>query len=302
MNLGQLEYLIETVKHGSFAKAAQNLYVTPQAISKSIGELEKELSVTLLEKSGRGITPTSLAVQLALRAKEPLQAFNEFTQFAESQSRGDTDFGSISLGIASTQYRGEFYTLPDFDTFLKQYPRIALKPMLFSNESCMAALQQGIIDAAILLGQIDQPGFTNRKLLSFVPQLAVSKKFFPVSGAELALKQLNGLTVAMPSDIRFTYSKFKAKLDEQNISVQFENIPPSMKSQRNFINSGGAILVAEHAELVGLFPEIEAIPFIDEDRFSLSIYLAYPDKHDPSPMPKLETYLRSTSRRISKHI
>ena len=61
MDIGQLEYLVEVAEQGSYAKAARRLYVTPQAISKSLGDLEKELNVRLLDKVGRRVCLTEFA-------------------------------------------------------------------------------------------------------------------------------------------------------------------------------------------------------------------------------------------------
>ena len=48
---GRLETLIKVAESGSFTKAADALYVTPTAVMKQINALEKELSVTLFERT-----------------------------------------------------------------------------------------------------------------------------------------------------------------------------------------------------------------------------------------------------------
>ena len=51
MNIKQVRYYVEAVSKGSLSAAAKDMYVTVQAISKAIVNLEKELDCDLLELS-----------------------------------------------------------------------------------------------------------------------------------------------------------------------------------------------------------------------------------------------------------
>lgn len=53
MNFNQLSYLVEAARLGSFSMAATQLYVTPQTVSKALGEFEDELGITLFVRNGR---------------------------------------------------------------------------------------------------------------------------------------------------------------------------------------------------------------------------------------------------------
>ena len=58
MTLEQLTYLIELSRHHSISEAADALYITQSALSMSLGTLEKELGLTLFDRSNKGISPT----------------------------------------------------------------------------------------------------------------------------------------------------------------------------------------------------------------------------------------------------
>lgn len=64
MNIVYLEYFVAAVRVNSFKQAAGKLFVTPQAVSKGIGSLEKELGITLFEKDGRGVKATGAALAI----------------------------------------------------------------------------------------------------------------------------------------------------------------------------------------------------------------------------------------------
>ena len=67
MNQRQLKYFLEVYSTKSISKAAANLFVTPQGISKTIAALEKELNVSLFEHHHNRITPTKDAARLSVR-------------------------------------------------------------------------------------------------------------------------------------------------------------------------------------------------------------------------------------------
>ena len=50
---------------GSIHKAADELYISPQSMSKRLQRLEEELGQTLFDRSPSGLTPTPHAHQLA---------------------------------------------------------------------------------------------------------------------------------------------------------------------------------------------------------------------------------------------
>lgn len=59
MTLQQLKYVYMVEKYGSFSKAAQKLYVSQPGVSNLVQALEKELGITIFDRSSTGITITS---------------------------------------------------------------------------------------------------------------------------------------------------------------------------------------------------------------------------------------------------
>ncbi|MEN1988154.1 LysR family transcriptional regulator [Paenibacillus hubeiensis] len=87
MNLEQLEYVVEIAKTQSFSAASEHLHVTQSAISQSVHRLEKELGMTLFERSRQGTHPTSEGKQFIAKALDILQRIDELKSLnAESSS------------------------------------------------------------------------------------------------------------------------------------------------------------------------------------------------------------------------
>ena len=59
-------------RHGSYSEAARELHVTHSAVSQRIRQLEEELGLTLLERRGNRMVPTSSGLRLQAGVKSAL--------------------------------------------------------------------------------------------------------------------------------------------------------------------------------------------------------------------------------------
>ena len=64
MSPRQLKYFLEIYNQRSIKKAAEKLIISPQAVSKTIKEIEEELQVTLFIRGKKSLEPTTEAVFL----------------------------------------------------------------------------------------------------------------------------------------------------------------------------------------------------------------------------------------------
>ncbi|GAB4100199.1 LysR family transcriptional regulator [Sinomonas halotolerans] len=67
-----LTTLLEVVRQGSFAAAAERLGYTPSAVSQQMAALERETGVALFQRSARSIVPTEAAVVMTRHAAKVL--------------------------------------------------------------------------------------------------------------------------------------------------------------------------------------------------------------------------------------
>ena len=70
MTLTQLNYIITIAETKSINKAAEQLYVSQPSLTSSVQELEKELGITLFNRSGRGVTLTNDGAEFLLYARQ----------------------------------------------------------------------------------------------------------------------------------------------------------------------------------------------------------------------------------------
>jgi DNA-binding transcriptional LysR family regulator len=97
MELRQLKYFLLIAEEKSIARAAKKAFVSQQALSKSIQNLEKELCCTLFERSSTGASLTPLGMTLQKRAKQIIELID--LTLSELNAQGDGNKKTLYLGI-----------------------------------------------------------------------------------------------------------------------------------------------------------------------------------------------------------
>ena len=90
----QLRYLLELDKTNSFHKCAENLFLSQPAISLSIRNLEKELGVTLFERTPAGVFPTEIGKKVIAQARTVMHSLNDIYVICDNHQ---LDSGIIQL-------------------------------------------------------------------------------------------------------------------------------------------------------------------------------------------------------------
>ena len=92
MKLSQLQHLVAIVKHGSLRAAARHLDVPQPVLTRSIGQLEKELGGALFTRETKGMALTPVGRLFHTRASaivhESQRAGEEFAHSLGNE-RGD---------------------------------------------------------------------------------------------------------------------------------------------------------------------------------------------------------------------
>jgi DNA-binding transcriptional LysR family regulator len=134
------------VEHGSFARAAANLGVSPSALSQTIRGLETRLGVRLLNRTTRSVAPTDAGTRLLERL---LPAMGEFdAAVADVKAVSGTPSGMLRINCPRT---AAIHVLgPLIGAFLKAYPEITLDIV---TEEKLVDIVAGRFDAGIRLGE-----------------------------------------------------------------------------------------------------------------------------------------------------
>ena len=96
---GRLETFVKVAECGSFTKAADALFVTPTAVMKQINALEKELSVTLFDRTNQGLRITKPGESFLQDARYILEYTERAVQKAREIEEGENR-KSIRIGTS----------------------------------------------------------------------------------------------------------------------------------------------------------------------------------------------------------
>ena len=80
MTLQQLHYVITIAEVGSMNKASEILYVAQPSLTSAIKELEKEIDITIFNRSKRGVTLTNDGAEFLLYAKQLYAQYMALTE------------------------------------------------------------------------------------------------------------------------------------------------------------------------------------------------------------------------------
>lgn len=101
MELRQLRSLIAVIDCGGFRAAASAEHVAQPAMTRHVQMLERELGVTLFERSGRGVAPTPTARQLYDAVKPHVIALDEAAAVVRTGSASLVRIGYIAPAVVS---------------------------------------------------------------------------------------------------------------------------------------------------------------------------------------------------------
>lgn len=185
--LTAMETFVCVVESGTFSAAARILSVGQPAVSKTIALLEERLSVRLLLRSTRGLTPTEAGQAFYARAKRAIEEAAE----AEIAARGAGTMLTGRLRVCAAVTFARLHIVPSIGRFLETHPELNIDLIL--DDRNVDLLEEGI-DIALRMGHLEDSAMTARKI-GEVPRLVVGTPTYfkragvPASPAELASHQ-----------------------------------------------------------------------------------------------------------------
>lgn len=107
IEIKQLQFFVACVEEGSFSRAAEVLYTSQPNVSKVVREMEQELGLSLFERGGRGVVPSSDGKTLYQYALEMLAKERNISNLVKSHRQD-------SLRICFNHSRSMAQILTDF--------------------------------------------------------------------------------------------------------------------------------------------------------------------------------------------
>ncbi len=170
-----LRFFATLMKEGSMAAAAQQMGITPPAVSRRLAQLEHRLGVRLLHRTTRRISLTpegDMYLQDGARILGELEALEHAVTGAQSSPRG-------LLRLAATLGFGRTHIAPALSAFAREYPEVEVQ--LHLTDRPVNLVEQGF-DAAIRFGDLPDSRLTARQLMPNARVLCASPMYLATAG------------------------------------------------------------------------------------------------------------------------
>ncbi len=173
--LASVRAFVNVVDLGSFAEAGRKLRLSRSAISKYVGDLERDLGVQLLNRTTRQVSPTETGqayYERALGVLADLDAADQAATQLQSTPRGllrvnaPMSFGTIKLG-------------PVIADFMERYPDMQIQLVLTDEQ--VDPVQEGL-DVTLRIAELEPSSLIARKLADIDRVVCASPGYFKKHG------------------------------------------------------------------------------------------------------------------------
>lgn len=102
MRLEQLKYLVDIAQSKSISKTAEKFFLSSQAVSKSIKQLEQELDTDLLVRTSMGVALTKVGEEIVVQAKRMLEEEQKMNQIIMTHKSQKKEEQTLPIRLCST--------------------------------------------------------------------------------------------------------------------------------------------------------------------------------------------------------
>lgn len=165
MDIRQLNALVAVVDHGTFSAAAKALHTVQSNVSTHIARIERELGISLIDRSTGILTEEGhVVVARARRVQAELEAIR-----LDVTALRDEVAGVVRAGVIGTTGR---WLLPRLlDAVAANHPRVRVQIVDATTTSLLPQVVAGSLDVAIVNLPVDHPDIVVEPLFVEEPML-----------------------------------------------------------------------------------------------------------------------------------
>ncbi|MFM7024807.1 MAG: LysR substrate-binding domain-containing protein [Limnohabitans sp.] len=272
--LAALQAFETIARRKSFALAAEELHLTPSAVSHQVAKLEGLLGVRLFERSARGVEMTPAGQQYLQRVASALGAINAAT---EDLRHGVQD----TLYVHSSPSFASLWLMPRIARFTELHPHISL---VLSASHVHSDFQLGQMDIDIRYGLPNWPHLEVEPIFTERIQPLASPEFIrqhalhePIDLLCVPLIQSSVNVVQWPD----WFARFCSEQRPERMGLRFDR---AMMSLDAAVQKLGVAL--ESASIGQSLIASGKLQPVFEDRLSLEVqahFMVYPARHASRP-------------------
>ncbi len=272
MNIKQVGYYVETVEKGSLSAAAKELYVTVQAISKAVSNLESELGCDLLERNSRGVRPTAFGRAFYRKAVRAIDSFRELESFARTYRSFEDRSGHLRLGLNTPPFHGNEQMRENIAQFIESQIGVKTAVPLAQGDQGLVDLRAGRLDALITVGMFRHEDVVC-EIIGTVAPAAMLHRGHPLAGKRvLSLGDIAPYPVANPrwfSDFSNTIASIY-----QERAPQLRFVDVDVTGFKAHLQDDDGVVITTGIEALGkMIDDIVLVPIAADDSIAVPICL-----------------------------
>lgn len=288
MEKNQLIYVIETARLGSITKAADYLHISQPSLSNQIIHLEKELGISLFERTRKRVYLTNAGKAFVHEAKAIVNGFISLEQLMKEYASKNA--GSLRIGALSTMCS---LKIPEMiQQFQQQYNNVSISLLESGSTTLLNSLIHDEIDVAfaVLNPSLSYDKITRIQIFSSDIYVAINKKNPLSKKSFFTLEDLSSIPLISSTEDFNLFSIILSLMKDKNISYTITNECNQVDSCLSLVDKNlGVTFCTRITAMYFKYHDVCLIPFVPA--LTRDIYLIY--KKNPDYYPLLKAFISS---------
>lgn len=274
MDLRQLEYFCAAADAGSFSAAAKAVYVAQQTLSASVASLEQGWGLPLFHRRRSGIELTEFGEAVLPRCRTLIEEAHSVQAFAETYKEAAAQTVTFAYATASLQQEGGHLSLSGVAQFREEHPEVDMRIFELTSDACLAAITEGEVDLAFVVGHPDPSRYEFAKLVDAHLLVALPEDHPLTEKEALSFRDMDGIPIFPTPDLKDTYRYIVAGFEHYGLRPNYVPLPFSLENAQRFVRAGEGIDFSPEHNADFPHEGIVYRPLVEEDAFALPLGLA----------------------------
>lgn len=290
MNIKQIRYFVAVFRDGSLSAAAKEQYVTVQAVSKAIADLERELKNELFVRESRGVHPTPFGKAFYAKAEPVLRDFDELEAFAHN--RRSEGVSSLRLALCTPPFFGHEQARASIASFVSKNMGFDASVGLETGTRGVAAMRAGFLDALIMVGIFEHPDVDCLTIGKVAPGVIMAHSHPLAKRKMVTLADIKPYPVAVSAEFDSFNESIVTVYRKRGVNVRFSTTNPE-HFNTFLMNEGGLAFAVGIPALGQMHPNTEMRLIAPEDAIAIPICLVSLKSNKAPAYLALERWLLS---------
>lgn len=243
--LHQLRVFEATARHGSFTRAAEELYITQPTVSSQIKQLTKAIGLPLFEQIGKRLYLTEAGQELLSTCQDIFHRLDNF-EMKVADLKG-TKQGNLRLAVITT---AKYFIPRILGSFCQKYPGIDVALKVTNHQNIQQRMNDNEDDIYVLSNPPEELDLHTQAFLDN-PLVVIAPKTHPLAGmSNIPIDKLDGEAFIMREEGSGTRRAVESLFSKHGVSVQVRLELGSNEAIKQSIAGGMGISILSRHTLV----------------------------------------------------